>query len=79
MQTRTVDEPARTDVATEYSVVLAEVRRLVAELQLAVGAAGQCGPQRETAVMVDLHNRARGIAARLNQALAVALPIKDSR
>jgi hypothetical protein len=60
-----------------YAGIIADVRHLTDELQLAVDAARRCVPGQETTVLVDLHNRARGIAAWLNQALAIRHQAED--
>ncbi len=72
----TVKEPSGTGMPTQYPIILADVRRLAAELQLALDAARNCRPGGETSALVDLHNRARQIAARLNRALAKRQPFE---
>lgn len=79
MRLRTVTEPAGHHGGDGYAVVLRDVDRLTADLRRAVDAAHHCHPQQQTSMMIDLHNRARGIAARLNRALAARLSIEDSQ
>jgi hypothetical protein len=79
MQLRTAHEPTGTELSLGYTAVLAAVGRMTGELQVAIDAARRCGPQRERTMLVDLHNRVRGIAACLNGALAEGLLVEDSR
>jgi hypothetical protein len=63
------DEHSATIVPTRYEMALAQVRRLTRALAGAVDDGRRCGPDQRVAVLVELHNLSRDIAATLNQAL----------
>jgi hypothetical protein len=53
-----------------FEMTLAHVRRLTIALEGAVKAGRRCGPPQRVAVLVELHNLSRDVAATLNHALA---------
>lgn len=55
---------------SRYASVIADVSHLTRQFQRALDAAHRCGQPEQAGALINLHYRARGIAARLNQALA---------
>jgi hypothetical protein len=63
--------------ASGYEQVLNHVRQLTTALQSTIDGRQSGRSQQSRACLIDLHNRTRGIAAVLNQALGACRDVDD--